>query len=289
MAVLCFIGGSIFLAFRVEVRTLPPLLCVGVGGLLGAVLTSLIQVLRGEFKAIFDVNRREVVSSLIVGALIYGGAAMVLAGEKTVPSGVAALVASSVPLVILVMRMLLRDRVPSTSLVAAITGFVGIAILFLPGKQTGEATAIGIVLVVVAAITSGAASMGISRMRVPDDSFTATIYFMLFGGSIMLLIGILSGELASFRIENVSTESWVAGGYLIIAADVVALSLYTWLLKNAPVSVVTSTAYIDPVIAVSLGAIVLGEAVTALTLIAATIIVVSVAFIVRAENRAASE
>jgi drug/metabolite transporter (DMT)-like permease len=108
---------------------------------------------------------------------------------------------------------------------------------------------------------------------------------MLLGGIVSVLVAIALGEGADVRIEQFSTKSLLAFAYLVVFGSWVAFTAYSWLLQNAPLSKVATYAYVNPVVAIALGALILGEAITPLTVLAAAIVVVSVALVVRQEQR----
>jgi drug/metabolite transporter (DMT)-like permease len=277
-----WVDGSAFSAFRVMARTVPPLVGTGVRVLIAASILALIIGSMKGFHIFREVSRRQLVVCLITGAGWWGSMALLTAGEKTVPSGLAALIAAGGPLLILVLRSFFKDRVPVASYIAVAIGFIGIALLLLPGKHIGSASPVGLGLIVLAVFAVCIGSLALARTEMPDPMVSGT-YIMLFGGIIVLVIGLAIGELNTFNINHISTASWFAFGYCTFIA-LVGTPLAAWLLYATTISVFTTYQYIAPVLAVVLGAILLHESVTALTIISAVIIVGSVAFVVRSES-----
>ena len=127
-------------------------------------------------------------------------------------------------------------------------------------------------------------SFAATKVRLPRDAFVSTGWQMLIGGAICALAGLATGEASDVEPGAFSGESLVALAYLITFGSLLAFSAYAWLLQNAPVSRVATYAYVNPVVAIALGAVILGEAVTAHTVVGAAIIVVSVALVIRTES-----
>jgi drug/metabolite transporter (DMT)-like permease len=276
------IWGSTYLAIRIMVRTVPPLLGGGLRfALAGAGLLVFLRLRAGTIR----VTRRQLVSAAVIGTLLAGGGnGLVTVAEQHVPSSLAALLIASVPLWIVVLRALAGERVGRATLVGVAIGFCGVALLLLPGEQPAGARFGGLLLLVLAAISWATGSFASSRVELPADPLVSTGYQMTIAGLVMVIIGALVGELGDVHWGGLSAESLGAFAYLIVIGSIVAYSAYTWLLQHAPVSKVSTYAYVNPVIAVFLGWIVLSEEITALTLVGAAVIVASVAFTVRHET-----
>ena len=210
---------------------------------------------------------------------------MVSLAEVDVPSALAALLIASVPLWVILMRRAARERVSRASVAGVAVGFAGVAILLLPGERPDGATLIGMLAIVGAAVMWASGSFASPRTQLPRDPFVSTAWQMLLGGVICALAGVGHGELTGLELSQFSTDSVLAWVYLVAIGSIVAFSAYIWLLQNAPVSKVATYAYVNPVIAIFLGWLILDETITATTLIGATVIVASVAAVVRAESR----
>ena len=151
----------------------------------------------------------------------------------------------------------------------------------LPGDRPGDAPLWGVLLSWLAAISWAAGSFYSKRMDLPEDGLVSTAWQMLLGGAAMIVVGLLVGEAGDVDPAAFSPDSLLAFAYLITIGSLLAFTAYTWLLKNAPISTVTTYAYVNPVIAVLLGAVVLSEEVTASVVAGAAAIVLSVATVVR--------
>jgi drug/metabolite transporter (DMT)-like permease len=274
------VWGSTYLAIAIAVQTLPPLLSAGVrfflaGALLGAWLVA------RHGRAALGVERRQLGGAALVGSLLLaGGNGLVVLAERTVPSGLTALVVASVPLWIVVFRLIAGDRVVGSLLLGVLVGFAGVAILVVPRGASGEVDPVGLVIVAGATFSWALGTFASPRVPTPRDPLASTAVQMLAGGALLLLVAVAIGEPARADPSSFSTASLAAMAYLVVFGSLVAFSAYTWLLQHAPVSVVATYAYVNPVVAVLLGAVVLSEAVTPSMLVGAAIILGAVAFIV---------
>ena len=266
------------------VETVPPLLGAGLRFVLaGALMVGFLALRRGW--AHVRPTRRQLVGALLMGLLLPGANAVVTIAEVSVPSGLAALLVAAIPLVVIVLRMLLGEAVARRSLAGVAIGFVGVAILLLPGERPDGASLIGMLAIIGAAIMWGSGSVASPRLEQPRDQFVATGWNMLLGGIVISLAGVAIGEVGEFTPSTFSGDSVLAFVYLVVIGSLVAFSAYTWLLRNVPVSKVSTYAYVNPVIAIGLGAIILDETITTTVLIGAAIIVGSVMTVVRTESR----
>ena len=274
------VWGSTYLAIRVMVETVPPLLGAGVRfAVAGAVMLAVLAVRRSVRP-----TRAQVLSALFVGMLLPGANAVVSVAEQEVPSAMAALLIASVPLWVLLMRRAAGEPVSRAGIGAVLVGFAGVALLLMPGEQSGDATLLGLGAVVVAAVMWASGSFASPRIRLPGDPLVSTAWQMLLGGVVIVAVGLALGEAGEVDVGTFSTRSLIALAYLIVFGSWLAYTAYAWLLQNAPISKVSTYAYVNPVVAIVLGFLILDEVITPITLVGAAIIVVSVALVVRIEN-----
>jgi len=267
------IWGSTYLAIRVLVRTVPPLYGAGARFVVaGALMLAFLG------RRSLRVDRRELLASALVGTLLAaGGNGLVTVAEKDVPSGLAAVLVASVPLWIVVYRAAFGDRAKRATLIGVLAGFAGVAILILPGNRP-SGVPLGPSLVIIGAAASWGFGSFISKsLPLPRDGLVTTGWQMLFGGIVLAVSGAAAGE----HIGTPSGESAWAWAYLVVIGSLVAYTSYTWLLRNAPISQVSTYAYVNPVVAVILGALILNESVGIVTVVGTAVIVASVAMIVR--------
>lgn len=278
------IWGSTYLAIKVMVETMPPLLTSAVRFLVAGSLMYLFLTLRKGMGGV-KVRPIEIGAGTLVGsALLLGGNGLVSIAEQSVPSGLTALIIASVPLWVILFRYIARDRVPTSTLVGVAIGFAGVALLLLPGERPDGVTIGPLFLVVVASFSWALGSFFSKRLPLPRDPFVSTAIQMVGGGFVMLAAGLLRGEAATVDFEGFSTASVFGLVYLVVAGSWLAFTAYVWLLQNAPISKVATYAYVNPVVAIFLGWLILSERITLTVVVGATIIVASVASIVRRES-----
>ncbi|HWH27452.1 MAG TPA: EamA family transporter [Mycobacteriales bacterium] len=278
------VWGSTYLAIAYVVDTVPPLVGMGLRFVTAALLVAAyVAVRRGP--AALRVSRRQLRSAAVVGLLLLlgGNGGVALAESADLPSGLAALLVAVIPLQVVLLRWLARDR-PSAQTVAGVgLGFVGLAVLLLPGARPEGVALVAVLTVVAGAFLWSLGSFYATRAELPADGLTTTAVEMACGGVALLVVGVLRGERVD--VEAVSTSSLVALGYLVVFGSIVAFTAYSWLLSVAPVSQVATYAYVNPVVAVALGAVLRGEDVTRLTVLGGAITIVAVAVVVREEGR----
>lgn len=279
------VWGSTYLAIRVMVETMPPLLAAGVRFALAGAVFLVVLSLRGGARRV-RVTRGQAVAAALAGTLLcFGGNGLVTVAEEEVPSGLAALIIGAVPLWVVLMRLIHGDRVPRGTLAGVAVGFAGLAVLVLPGDRPGDAPLWGVLLIVLASVSWAAGSFYSKRIDLPPDPLVSTGFQMVLGGAVMVVVGLVAGEAAEVRFGEFSTRSLLAFAYLVVAGSLLAFTAYTWLLQNVPISTVATYAYVNPVIAVILGALILAEEITVAVVVGAAAIVLSVAAVVRRESR----
>ena len=277
------IWGSTYLGIELTVETIPPIFAVAVRFVIaGSLIAGFVAWRRGFAR--LRVRRVELASAALVGLLLPGSNGLLFIAERTVPTGLSSLIIASVPLWVVLMRVSTRDRPHLVSLGGVVLGLVGVGLLVRPGGHAGSVT--GILLVVGSAVGWAAGSFASSRLPLPDDSLTATALEMLAGGLALLPVGLLAYPPHELSPVHYSARSIGGFWYLVVVGSIVGYSAYAWLLANAPISQVATYAYVNPVIAVALGVLVLHEHVTASMAAGAAVILASVAIVVRRETPA---
>ena len=277
------VWGSTYLAIKVAIETLPSLLHAGVRFLLaGVVVLGVLAVTR---PASLRVTRAQFGTALVAGVvLLLGGNGLVVLAEERVASGLTALIIAGVPLWIVVLRALGADRPPALTVGGVALGFVGVAVLLLPGGA-GQSDVGHALLVVGASLCWAVGSYFTTRRPMPASPFTATGLEMVCGGIALLAVGLARGEPGGFVLADASGRSWFAFGYLVVFGSLAAFTAYVWLLGNAPVSQVATYAYVNPAVAVLLGALILDEPITVTVVVGGLVIVAAVAVVVAEETR----
>ena len=276
------VWGSTYLALRVLVETIPPLISTGGRFLLAGSLMLGVLALR---RRAVRVTRAEALSCLLVGALMTGAVATVATAEQDVPSNLAALLVACVPRWVLLLRRLGGEHIAPHLVLAVILGFAGVGLLLQPGGQTGGAPLLSLLLVVCSTPAWATGSYLSRRVALPADPLVSVGWQMLLGGTMVSLAGVVAGEPWRVDVSGFSTESIAAWLYLALIGSALAFTAYTWLLRNAPISRVATYAYVNPVVAIALGWLILDEAVTGITLAGAAVIVLAVAVVVQGEAR----
>jgi drug/metabolite transporter (DMT)-like permease len=283
LGIVYVVWGSTYLGIRVVVETMPPMLGAAARFVIaGGLLLAFLAARRGV--AAVRPTRRQLRSAAIVGTLLMGANAVISVAELHVPSGVAALIVASVPLWVILLRRVSGDRPARATVAAVAVGFAGVALLLRPGEQSGDATVLGLLTVLAGAAMWASGAFTSTRVRLPADPLVSTGWQMLAGGLACAIGGLARGELPQVDPAAFSTRSIVALAYLVVFGSWVAFTAFAWLLQNAPISRVATYAFVNPMVAIILGALILGEVVTPVTLAGAAIIVASVALVIRIEN-----
>ena len=280
--------GSTYLAIRVAVHpshgaAIPPLILAGtrfvLAGLLMLALTAHRPAPDGQPDPL---GVKQWFAAAVVGlALPFGGNGLVSVAEKRIPSGTAAVVVATVPIWAAAFAAAFgRERITRFHVAGLILGFGGVAALTV-GSGSGKASTSGIVIVVIAAISWAAGSVWSQTAPTPRRPLVTTGMEMLCGGAGCLIAGAAAGEFANLHLTHINYRGWLAFAYLIIAGSMLAYSAYVWLLRNARLSLVTTYAFVNPVVAVMLGALLLNEPFTIRTAGATAAVVAGVVMMLR--------
>jgi drug/metabolite transporter (DMT)-like permease len=284
LGIVYVVWGSTYLGIKVMVEQMPPLQSAGArylaaGVLLGALLAAISGVRR------LAVSRSELAGCALLGLLLPAlGNGLVTVGEDLgAPSGITALLIAGVPLWVVMYRLAARDNPGSLTVLGVLVGLGGLAGLVGLAGFAGDLPLGALLLIVFATLCWSFGSWYQPRLTLPRDPFVVAVYEMVLGGAIMLTAGVLRGE--TWDWAAISTRSWVAWVYLVVIGSVVAFSAYVWVLQAAPISLVATYAYVNPVVAVFLGWLVLGEPVTTVVVVSGAVVLGAVALVVGAERR----
>jgi drug/metabolite transporter (DMT)-like permease len=288
IGILYVVWGSTYLAIRVAVESIPPFVMAAARfGLAGVVMLAAVAVIRRSSVPL--PSRREWRDTLIVGALLMGGGmGMVAWGEQTVPSGIAGVLIAMMPVWVAVFgRIFLGERLPRVAIAGIATGMLGVVLLVGQGVIVERSLdPIGVAALMLSPIAWAAGSLfSAHRAHLPRDPFVTTGMEMLCGSAVLGLAAVVSGELTSFDITAVTGPSWAAFGYLTIVGSLVAFTSYAWVLRHAPLPLIATYAFVNPVIAVFLGWLILEEPISIVQLVAGGIVVVGVALIILSRSR----
>jgi drug/metabolite transporter (DMT)-like permease len=278
------VWGSTYLAIRYTVETLPPLLSASARfTAAGLVLASFLLVRKGRRSLV--ASRRQYANAFVIGLLLLlgGNGGVVLAEEHGLPSGLAALLVAVVPLYVVLLRMADRDRPAAWTLVGVAIGFVGLTVLLGPGARPADVSVGAAVLVLCSSLLWSVGSYLATRVELPSEPLLTSVAEMAGGAVGLAVVGVLRSE--SLDVAAVTLSSWLALAYLCVFGSVVAFTAYSWLLGVAPVSKVSTYAYVNPVVAVLLGAVFVNEKITATSMLGGGLTVVAVAVVVSTEGR----
>ncbi|MGW6846438.1 EamA family transporter [Streptomyces sp. NPDC054958] len=284
LALVYVVWGSTYLGIRIVVETMPPFLSAGARFITaGLLLAGVVAVRYGP--AALRATRAQLGSATLVGLLlILGGNGLVVLAETSVPSGLAALLVAAVPMWVVVLRASTGDRPPPRTLAGVLVGLAGLAVLTSPGLS-GAVRLSGVLLVLGASVLWSLGSFSAPRLELPANPFTGSAYQMVAGGVVAVVVGLLRGEHRGLDPAAFSTASWLALGYLTVVGSLVGFTAYVWLLQAAPLSLVSTYAYVNPVVAVALGTLILDEALTWPIVVGGAIVVAAVGVIVGTERR----
>jgi drug/metabolite transporter (DMT)-like permease len=297
LLVVYVVWGSTFLAIAYVVETLPPFLAAGARFLAsGSILLGFLvaQDRWRRHRGATRLARPRLVewrTAVIVGGLLLlGGNGMVMVAEKVIPSGVAAVMIATEPIWIAFFEALVTRRRPSLlAMGGVLVGLAGVAVLLVPGGGGGGLEPWGIGLLMLANIGWAAGSIYARHGPLPGNGLLATGMEQLAGGATLVLAALVVGEVWRVDLAAVSVQSWLALGYLVVFGSLLAFTAYTWLLKHVPVTTVATYAYVNPVVAVALGALFHGEQLTPRTLLAAALIIGAVVAMVSGRPREAQQ
>jgi len=279
-AAIYLIWGSTFLAIRYAVETIPPLITAGTRHLVAGSILLLWCWKRGILP-----ERRHWIPSIILGALFFlGGHGTLHWAEKHVPSGLAALLISTEPIVIVLLGAVIPPKVKpkGSAIIGLVLGTVGVALLM--GADVFRASSAAMIAGLAVLFSSVSWSVGVvysRRADLPRDPYLNAAMSMLTGSVLLLLTGAFTGEFAALHPNNVTLRSGLSLAYLIVFGSLIAYSAYMWLLENRSTALVATHAYVNPVVAVILGWFFASEEMNLRTLAAGGLIVLAIIFVSR--------
>jgi drug/metabolite transporter (DMT)-like permease len=282
------VWGTTYLAIRVVDQSMPPLLAGGLRFVIAGGILFAWSIRRGDREGDRPTAAHWRAAALIGAGLVLGGNGFVMLAEKQVPSGFTALMIATVPLwMALADRVLFGRRMSPRSLAGLGLGFGGAALL-VADSIAGHVSTAGAVMLVLAALSWTAGSLYARGADLPARSLLGTGMEMLAGGAMQIVAGLLLGEWSKMHPSTFHTSSLLALAYLALFGSLIGFASYTWLIRVAPISLASTYAYVNPVVAVILGSVILGERFDARTLLAGALVIASVALIVSAQPRTGS-
>src|SRR5213079_1137828 len=286
-AALYVIWGSTYLGIKFSIETIPPFLMAGARFVLAGMIMYAIAWSQGIGKS----SWANWSTSFVIGAcLLLGGNGGVTISERYIDSGLAALIVAIVPIYIVLLGWAtgMAPRPTPIMWMGLAGGFLGVGILFGPGlhlhSSGGRNPAIGISILLVTSFIWSAGSLYSRAAKHAASPFLTAAQQMICGGILLLLTGALTGEMRRFHPGSVSILSVASFAYLIIIGAVVGYTAYISLLRHCDPAKVATYAYVNPIVAVLLGAAFAGETLSMRTLVAASLIIGSVAMVITAQQ-----
>jgi drug/metabolite transporter (DMT)-like permease len=279
------IWGSTYLAIRYAVETIPPFIMGGMRFVVSGALLYAWARYRGAPRP----STRHWRNALIAGGfLLLGGNGAVVWAEQYVPSGLTALLVSILPFWLVIIEWVRppRRRPHRAVLIGLIVGFIGIIVLVGPANigGHGDVRPIGAVVLILGSLSWAIGSFFSRDADLPQSGLLTTGMEMLGGGVLMLIVGLLSGELSRFDIHQVSRASFIGLIYLITFGSLLGFTSYIWLLDKVSPARLGTYAYVNPVVAVVLGWAIASERLSVRTAVAAAIVICAVALITTARS-----
>ncbi|MGE5735146.1 MAG: EamA family transporter [Acidobacteriota bacterium] len=284
-AAIYLIWGSTYLAIRYAVESIPPLLMMAARHFTAGTLLYAWLRFRGT-PAPIRIHWR---NAAIAGGLFFLGSHGTLAwAEQKVPSGLAALLCATLPLWIVVLSPFMgKKRNLSRKVIAGLVlGFIGVAVLIGPTAfhSQGGLSLLGAAVVLLASLLWAVGTMYTQRAGLPSSSSLSSAMQMMTGGVLLCVVGLMTGEAGRLHLSAVTLKSGLALAYLTIFGSLVAFTAFTWLHQVSSPTRNSTYAYVNPVVAVFVGWLFAGEAVSIMTLVATAIILSGVALVNRAER-----
>jgi drug/metabolite transporter (DMT)-like permease len=277
------VWGSTFIALAIVVRDFPPYLAMAMRHLVAGAALLAFALPRGHREE-DPIGRKQVRAGLVFGGLLFllGHGSLAWA-QQTVPAGVAALLVGSIPIwMALLDRVAFGRRLHASAYVGFALGFAGLAFLFDPFGE-GSVDRLGALVIVLSALCWAAGSLYSRGAALPKRPLVSAGLASLCGGALLFVTSVALDELGEVRF---SLDALLALGYLVVAGTFVGFTAYVWLLRAAPISLVATYAYVNPIVAVFLGWALLGEEITVQMAVAGSAVVAAVALIVRASGSA---
>ena len=280
LLVVYVVWGSTYFGIKVAVETIPPLLAAGSRFLVAGLLLAAVLALRGRS---LRVTRAELVASGVAGVLLLSlGVGLVHVAETRIDSSVAAMIAGTVPLQIIALRLLAGESPARATRLSTLAGLFGLLLVVAPGLGAGS-TALGLAIMISATMSWTLGSFLSKRLALPSDPFVASVYEMGLGGAFLMMGAAAFGEYADLGSSTFALDSVLAWVYLVVMGSLVGFTAYAWLLGVAPISLVVTHQYVNPLVAIVLGMAFLGERPSPWSLVGAGLVIGAVYVAIKSE------
>jgi hypothetical protein len=281
--------GTTYIGIAFTIETMPPLLAMSFRFVAASLALFIFIGFRNGWDSL-RLTRKELSSSVFLGVLMLGVSLGTMAfAQKVVPIGVASLIAAAMPIWTALFRTLDKDRPQITSLLGIVGGLIGIGIIMLPGhtiarpNSDGQSVTLWMFIILFGNLCWSLGSFIAPRMETPNNPLVLSTYEMAGAAGALFIAGMIHQESIS-DFMDASVRSWGGWIYLVTVGSLIGYTVYTWLLENASITLVSTYAYVNPVVAVALGIVIFNESLTTNILVGGFIVIVSVAIVVAVES-----
>ena len=281
--------GTTYIGIAFTIETMPPLMSMSFRFVAASLALFVFIGVRNGWDSL-RLTRKELSSSIFLGVLMLGtGLGTMALAEKVVPIGVASLIVAAMPIWTALFRTLDNDRPKISSLVGIVGGLIGIGIIMLPGHtiarpdSAGQNVTLWMFIILFGNLCWSLGSFIAPRMETPSNPLVLSTYEMAGAAVALFVAGLINQESIS-DFMDASSRSWGGWIYLVTVGSLIGYTVYTWLLENAPITLVSTYAYVNPVVAVALGIVIFSETLTNNISIGGFIVIVSVAIVVAVES-----
>jgi len=287
LIVVWIVWGSTYIGILFATESIPPFFAMGTRFIAAFLIMVVLTGVTRGWDAL-RVTRKEFASASFMGVALLGvGLGTVGLAQDYVPTGVMALIIAATPLTIVLWRIGTGDRPARLTLVGVVIGLLGIGWMLLPGgtrpvSGTDADVVFWSIMILISSTIWATTSFFSARFPKPKDSFTLTTYELLSGGLALLIVSLLVGEEIDFG--SITARSWGGWIFLVLAGSVLAFSSFTWLINNAPISLASTYAYVNPAVAVILGVLLYAEVITSDVVIGLTVVLGGVILVVTGES-----
>lgn len=287
LVALWIINGSSFLAIKVSIDTIPPLLSAGIRFTISGSILFAAYFFRREYEHEHDeIGKQQWKDTIILAAALFlGGQGLLTWGSQYLTSGMTGLLNSTIPLWVGIIAFLFYRRgMTRLTVLGLCAGFGGLMLLIGPSLGVGALSPAGVTALILSSLSWAFGSLYSSKANLPVSILASSGMLMVSGGLMLIIASLALGEFQGLDITQISTRSLIAMIYLIIIITVVGFTDFYWLLRVTTASLANTFAYVSPVIAVILGWAILHESITLLTIVAMIIILLGVALMVTTKS-----
>lgn len=281
--------GTTYIGIAFTIETMPPLLSMSFRFLAASLALFVFLGLKRGWQSL-RLTRKEFTNCVFLGVLMLStGLGTMAFAEKVVPIGVASLIVAAMPIWTALFRTFDNDRPKISSLIGIVAGLVGIGIIMLPGNTIarpdsgGQNVTLWMFVILLGNLCWSFGSFIAPRMKTPSNPLVLSTYEMAGASGALFIAGMIHHEsIGDFM--DASARSWGGWIYLVTVGSLIGYTVYTWLLENAPITLVSTYAYVNPMVAVALGIVIFNETLTSNILVGGFIVIVSVAIVVAVES-----